>query len=576
MSAPTLPARPIAARPFKLALDGTAARLRALAPWLLIAAVALASRLRYGVFGFHETFGSGDAHLILAKAWFISHGQFEPPAALGPSSEVFIDPPLIPLTFAALSKIGLPIDVAPLIVTPAISIAGLLALYAIARRAFDAQIALPGVLLVALLPRFALDSTEPDKVAYVVSLFLIALMLLYVAHASRGRARALAFGGAGVFMGLSLFAHNTAWLFVPVFVLAHPALARFRIRALLDRWVVASLVIPLLFFAAFVAIESSFQTERYVPVVATAAAPASSETPPVAFPAPEKERRIVPAQFETYWNTLSGLARGGFRGSAWNQYFDAIRAQVSSPVYALAIAGFAIGCWYVVVRRRYELIPLLAWMAVVTLGFAIQHPAASHRTRYPSYVTPAFALFATAAVVWLARAVAMRAPAENRASWAMIIALPLLVFVAASYVMHEGDGLRRLYAPHREAAEYLTSNDLLSDDSQVLYIGWPSITYYVLDDEPEAEPWLHAFGWGRVDLRLFTPAYLQANHVRYFVHDPRGADYFNSSGQMLTKLERNYDLREVARLCGEDGKATCDSVYITIYEIIPKQPQGAG
>ena len=83
-------------------------------------------------------------------------------------------------------------------------------------------------------------------------------------------------------------------------------------------------------------------------------------------------------------------------------------------------------------------------------------------------------------------------------------------------------------------------------------------------------------GWGRVDLRLFSPAYLESHHVRYFVHDPRGADYFNSSGQMLTQLQRNYDLREIARLCGKAGAATCDSVYMTIYELMPKAaPNGS-
>jgi hypothetical protein len=296
----------------------------------------------------------------------------------------------------------------------------------------------------------------------------------------------------------------------------------------------------------------------------------------VSFPAPRKETRFVPAQFETYWNTVGGLARDGFRDSAWNQYFNAVRAQVSSPVYVLAIVGFALGCWFAVVKRRYEVMPLLAWMCIVTLGFAIQHPAASHRTRYPSYVTPAFVLFAAAAIVWFARAAVSRASEADRATWAAVVALPILAFVAATYVIHDEGGLRRLYAPHREAAEYLTAHNMVREDAQLLYIGWPSITYYLLEDDPSAEPRMHAFGWGRVDLRRFTPAYLEANHVRYFAHDPRGADYFNSSGQMLAQLERNYDLREVTRLCGKGGEATCDSVYISVYELTPKRPPDGG
>src|SRR5262245_10141368 len=69
---------------------------RRLWPFALITAVALVSRARY-IWGYHDTFGSGDANLILTKALLIQRGEFAPPGALGVAAGVFADPPFLPL-----------------------------------------------------------------------------------------------------------------------------------------------------------------------------------------------------------------------------------------------------------------------------------------------------------------------------------------------------------------------------------------------------------------------------------------------------------------------------------------------
>jgi hypothetical protein len=556
-----------------------AAYVRGGAPFALIVVIALLSRMRYSVWGYHYTFGSGDADLILTKAMFISRGEFRPPLNLGSSASLFGDPPLIPLIFAAAHKVfHLPLDIAPLIVTPALTIVALFALYAILRRAFDATTALVSVCLLSLLPRFSFDSTEPDKVAFVTSFFIIALFFIYEAQT-----RPRLYLAAGLFMGLSVFSHNTGYLFLPVYGLSHVALSRGSERRLFDRYFIASLAIPLLFIGAYLQLNDHFVQQRVMiqPAVASAPAPSTAEpvTPlpvPGPPPAPANRHRFVPSSVQLYWDSVTGLARRGFDDSAWNRYFDAIRRQVLDPVYVLAIAGFVAGCALVVARRRYELVPLLVWMALVTLGFAIQYNSFSHQTRYPSYVTPVFVAMACFFAIWLARAVLDRLNLSDVRPWyALVAAGPLFAFLAASYATAPDPGLRIDYGASRQLAEYVTDHRLLDGDTQMLYLGWPAVTMYTLDARPDYETRMEAFGWGNVPLARFSPAYIAQNHIRYFAYDHTGRDYFHSADKMLDQLERDFTLRRVQLFCGpasgrQADPANCHHGYVILYALEPK------
>ena len=553
--------------------DRQVALAQRFSPFALIFALALWSRLRYALWSYHDTYGSGDAHLILAKAMFISRGEWRPPIDLGPSAVLFGDPPLIPLLLAGFSRVSLvPLSIAPLVVTPILTIAALFALFAILRRAFDAPVALVATSLVALLPRFSFDSTEPDKAAYVVSFFLIALFFLYEAQA-----RPRLFLAGGFFVGLAVFSHNTGYLFLPVYVLSHVALSRASARSLFDRYFVASLVIPLLFIGAYLQLNDAFDRGGYVfQATETTSVPAAAAgpviTPP---PAVASGHRFVPASIQLYYDNITGLAKRGFHGSAWNLYFDAIRIQVSSPIYVLAIAGFVAATATVLARRRYEIVPLLLWMLLVTLGFAIQHPALSHSTRYPSYVTPVFVIFAVCFVVWLARLVTSRAGDEMRPWYRTAILAPLVAFIAFVYITAANPGVRELYAGHRELADYVTAHNTITDDGQLLYLGWPSATFYLLEAQPSLEPDLHTFGWGNVPLDRFTPAYLRDHNIRYYAYDHTGSDYFASADVMLAQLKRDFTLTRVQSFCGPgvarpNDAAACGKAYVTLFELTPK------
>jgi 4-amino-4-deoxy-L-arabinose transferase-like glycosyltransferase len=554
------------------------ARLQAAAPFLLISAIALASRLKYALFTYHDTLASGDAHLILTKALLVSRGEWRPPVELGGPATIFSDPPFIALFLGAIEKVtSLPMMALPAIVTSALTIAALCALYGIARRAFDPLTALAGVCLVALLPRFSLDSTEPDKAIYVVSFFMIALYFLYEAQ-SRPRL----YLAAGAFMGLSAFSHTTGYIFLGVYVLSHVALTRGSERRLADGWFLAGLAVPLVLIAGYVQLNDAFQRTSVTPTPA-AAAPASvtpgttpSDTQVVPAPAAKNKHRFVPGSIQLYYDNVTGLAERGFKGSAWNRYFDGIRTQVNTPVYALAVAGFAGAAIVVLRRRRYALLPLMLWMMLVTLAFAIQHPALSHKTRYPTYVTPAFVLFATYAVTGVARLVASKTDAATRGWYAAAAAAPVLALIAASYAISDASGQRKLYAPHDRLAQYVEQHQLLSDGNELLYMAWPSITINLIEDHPEYEPWLHTYGWGSsAAIGDYTRDYVQSRGIRYFELDHTGSDYYQTSQYLYAQLSTQFTMKRVATFCGTEPAsqrtaASCGESYSALIELAAK------
>jgi hypothetical protein len=554
-----------------------AAWLRAATPFFLIGVIALASRIKYALFTYHDTLASGDAHLILTKALLVSRGEWRPPVELGGPATIFSDPPFIALFLGAIEKAtSLPMMAIPPIVTGALTITALCALYAIARRALDPLTALLGVCLVALLPRFSLDSTEPDKAIYVTSFFIIALHFLYEAQA-----RPRLYLVAGGFIGLSAFSHTTGYIFLGVYVLSHIALTRGSERRLLDRYFLAGLVVPLVMIAAYVQLNDAFQRSAVAPTPAAVApvqaVPGTTPegAPAVPAPAPKNKHRFVPGSIQLYYVNVKGLAERGFDGSAWNRYFDGIRTQVNTPMYALAVAGFAGAAVVLLRRRKYAVLPLMLWMMLVTLAFAIQHPALSHKTRYPTYVTPAFVLFAAYAVVGGARLLVHRTDPAMRGWYVAAAIAPVFALVAASYAISDASGQRKLYAPHEELAAYVDGQQLLGPDSQLLYMAWPSITLNLIEDHPEYQDWVHTYGWGSSPVAQYTREYVESQHIRYFELDHTGSDYFLTSQYMYLQLSTQFTMKPVATFCGTEGASqkkitACGESYSALIELVPK------
>ncbi|HZP56600.1 MAG TPA: hypothetical protein VFC53_03485 [Dehalococcoidia bacterium] len=547
-----VPARPGAmiapAPPLEAAPGRTPARVvdhpqaRAVASWLVLLIVATAagvSRLRY-IVSFHGTFGSGDAHSVLVHALLMRSGTLRAAPDLVISGDTFGQPPLIPALLAAVSRATtLSLEQTTLIVTPALTVAAIIALTQVLRRRFGWALALASGSLIAILPKLSFDSTEPEKSPYVLACVIFALAAI---DASRDRPRLVVVAGA--FTALAMLAHTTGYLFLPVLAFSYVLVQGRPYARALNRNAALALVLP----AAAVIVY--FALARWFPH----AAPTGS--------AGAGDGNVVPPFVQQYIDAFTNLAHGRVGDRAWHAYFNGLRTQLGTPVLVLAIAGFARGCYALVVERDGRIAPFVIWAAWITLAFGIQYPSASHGSRYPSYVTPAYLVLAAYFVASL--------PWTSRFGYAGTAALALFVsFAGWTYASAPDPGLRDLYQSHQKAAHYIDDQRLL-DDGGMLYLGWPSVTLNVLEGRPEYQDRLYEFGFGQRPLDEFTPQFIDARGIKYFLYDKTGNDYFHSADVVRNQLADTMVLREVATFTGRPGS------YVTLYELYDRTPWRPG
>ena len=506
---------------------------------LSLLALALWSRYRYILGDYTFTFGSGDAHLIMVKALFLREGIVQPSPELVPVTQLFDQPPLIPLLLSSVALIAsLPLETVPLVVVPLITTAALFAFFDLVRRTFDVATAAISTGLLALLPRFSFDSTEPEKMPFVVSFSVIALWLLVL---SRERRWLLPF--AGLFLGLAVFSHTTGYFFVPVFVLAYFSMRGLSRRTAFEPLFLSSLMIPAFFIAVYF-------------MLAKLGAPAVTTTGEAA------NTGLLPGFVQLYVDVFTDMVTGGITERAWNLYFEGIRHQLTTPVYVAGIAGLVLAAAITIRTRRFQMMPVILWMVILTLGFAIQYPSSSHGSRYPGYVTPAFLVMAAFLVVsafrWVLsghRLKLLAAPAAI-ALLVAVVGLPMFTYATAS-----NPGLRELYGGHRDLADFIASEGILDDGSHILYLGWPSVTLYLLEHDIDYSDQIHGFGWGLRDLEEFTPEFITANNIRYYADNHIANDGFDSSDVVMTMLLENFTMTQLGRFERRTGN------YITLFAI---------
>ena len=516
-----------------------------------VLALALWSRYRYVVGEYTYTFGTGDAHLLLLKALFLREGILRPSAEMAPATAVFDQPPLIPLLFAGISRLTtVSLDIAPFIVVPLLTAVALLAFFGLVRRTFDLPTAVLSTGLLALLPRYSFDSTEPEKAPFVVSFAVVALWLLVKSEERRALLPL-----AGLFLGLAVFAHITGYFFLLVFVLSYFGLRGLSRRTLFDRRFLASLAIPAFFIACYFVLSN---------VWARPPTDGAVEADPTA-------SGVLPGFLQLYVDTLTDLARSGFTHSAWNIYFEGIRRQVTTPIYVMAIGGLVIALAGLIRTRRPTMLPVLLWMTVVTLCFAVQYPASSHGSRYPSYVTPAFLVLASFFVVSAARLVmAYLQPRPLAVSMAIALAIAAIGLPTFTYATAPNPGLRDLYGGNRDLASFVAAQGLLDDGSHILYLGWPSVTLNLLEHDIDYRNQLHSFGFGLRDLDEFTPEFITANEIRYYADNHAANDGFGSSNVVMANLLDHFRMNQIGRFERSPGN------YVTLYEIADMAPEYQG
>jgi hypothetical protein len=508
-----------------------------------VVVVAAASRLRY-MMSWDGTYGSGDSHLNLVRAFHIMNWNLAPNPELAVTSRLFDQPPLIPVALAGVARVtGVPLQSAPLLLVPLLTIGAIVVLFRALIPRFGLIVATGASIVVATIPRVSFDSTEPEKAPVVVSLVIFALAALYRAERDR-----IFLPIAGALLAVAMLAHTTAYFFLPIFALSWAVMHRGKLRSALGLHAGLALALPIAAIGAYFALSYAFGQ-----------APPSTTTA-------EAGSSAVPEFVRTYWDTTLQLIRGGFAESAGGTFVHAIRAQLTSPLFFLAIGGVALAT-YETARGRTAALPFLLWAVGITLIFAVQYEASSHRSRYPTYVTPAYAVWAIYFAAWSSERLAARwTPGLRQAS--LLAVVIVTAYAMWSFAGAQMPGSRNLLVPNVHAANYVTSERLLDGGGSLLYMEWPSITMNILRERPDYEDQLIGFGFGSRPLEEFTPQFMRENNVTHYIHARTGNDAWRSADVTYHQLQTHFLLEELATFRS--------SGFTTIYALHPRAELSEG
>ena len=80
------------------------------------------------------------------------------------------------------------------------------------------------------------------------------------------------------------------------------------------------------------------------------------------------------------------------------------------------------------------------------------------------------------------------------------------------------------------------------------------------------------FCFWAVPFEAYDAAFVEREHIRYYVYDDRTDDYYNSGGGMFAQLQKNFEMREVYAFCTggtADPEAGCAG-QVRLFELSPR------
>jgi hypothetical protein len=145
--------------------------------------------------------------------------------------------------------------------------------------------------------------------------------------------------------------------------------------------------------------------------------------------------------------------------------------------------------------------------------------------------------------------------------------LILTLFIILSFLVFNPflkvDNFRNIYYPHMEIGPAAKAMKIsIDNNSQIVYLGWPSITLSLLESyNLKNDAYLNTFGWELVNLEgIASKKYITQKHIKYFIYNEGGSDYFDSNQKVYNNLQKNFSLKPVSYIT-EDKKS------IIIYKI---------
>jgi len=493
----------------------------------IILLFAIWSRYHYIFEVYNYNFSSGDAYGLMLRALYFRNDVYT-----SNLRNLWGTPFFVPWLLSFTSKIfDVPLEYVPFVITPLVTCFAIIVLYLTLKENVNKVVALFTCLLLAFHPMFSFLSTEPLKAPYVVSFFIFSLHYLYKSKQNR---KFLLL--SGLFLTLSFLSYHSAIFFFVVLALTYLFYSRFTKSKLLDKYVLG-LIIIVLFGGIWLVLQKMFTGTFKIGFMAG------------------------------YVQVAKYNIIHGFPKIAGTMYINAIKRQITPLIFYLSIAGFLFGLWEVLKNKKMNLIPFLLWFIVVTGGIALQHPAASHKSRYPFYVIPVFLFFAGYFLTILLHFIA-RHRWQNKLQilavslTVLIVAFTLLIY-ANTYVAH----YRHIYYAHKEMGLFLDRNHF-PDEGKIMYLRWPSLIYHYYNGKIKNEDRQITFGWQKKPAQLdwITENFIKEQNVKYFVYDHVASDYINTAGIVFQKIKSYSSIQLIKVKTIEDKRY--GPRYIVLYKLI--------
>lgn len=206
---------------------------------------------------------------------------------------------------------------------------------------------------------------------------------------------------------------------------------------------------------------------------------------------------------------------------------------------------------FLLTKRNYTLFTLTLLTSYIFIIVGIQWTSYSHASRYPQYIVY-FLLTAISIFIFLGLNL-LKNTRLRIASISMLIIILFFIFNPFLKV----DQYRELYAHHKKIGLLMREKNInIDSNNQLLFLGWPSITLSLLENnEIRDSSKIHTFGFGLINLNgISSREYITDNKINYYIYDKSGSDYFDSSNIVRDNLNKNFSLKQIARIQGKYGE----------------------
>jgi hypothetical protein len=496
----------------------------------IVLLLAILSRYYYCFEVYNYNFGFEDSYDYLIKALHFQQGILHSEAGGMWWQPLWSEPFFTPwlLAFSSTAT-GLPLEQVPFLITPLLTIIGIVLFYILIKKYVNSLVALFATLLLALHPFYSFASTEPEKAPYVVGFFMISLYLLY-----KGKEQKKFLYLSGLFLGLATLSHVAGLLFVPVIIVSYLLMFGYRRRDIFSKHFIGLLLITLFLFGNWFIFQSVYTGQ------------------------------VIAGIFQPYIDVAEYNVLHGFSAISGLDHINAIQNQLTPFIFYLSIGGIVLSLWRLIAKKEMQYAPFLLWLVFVTGGIALQYPSGSHLSRYTYYSIPVFLFFSA---VFLSSAFNFVREQISRSGLKLLatslIAVSLMV-AAGNYMTTNASLTRYHYAPRPEMGIYLNESGILRDN-KVLYEGWPSLVYCALSNGNfGSKENLVIYGiWGSL-LDEPVDEFIRENQIRYFVYDHTRYGERKSDEIISMLKEAGIELQKQY----ETVSLTDSNRYVILYELI--------